>query len=294
MSRKGIYFLANDYYLDHTIAFLNSTRLHNPNLPLCFIPFDGRIDRTIELQRTYGFEFYPDDGILRRCDAISLMFHQEVNGDYRKLAIWDGPFESFVCFDVDTVLTDTISFIFDVLGDYKYVVACGGHTGMVWDDSIRETGVLTDEQVAFSANAGMIASSRGVTNIRDIEKKLPQALRLRSHMALFCWAQPLLNYLMVISESFATLECLARATRDSKIMTQFWAGWSEGAEQFQVKQGRFVRWPSSFPYPIFSVHWAGLAKACSNENGETVIDPDMPLKELWEYYRYLRPDPLSR
>ena len=43
ISKRGVYFLANDQCVELTIAFLNSFRFWNPSISLCFVPFDDRV-----------------------------------------------------------------------------------------------------------------------------------------------------------------------------------------------------------------------------------------------------------
>ena len=72
--RDALYFLANDDVYDLTVAFLNSVRRAH-DLPLCLIPFDGRIERLGGLAGEYGFSIFDRRDILERCDAISRSFH---------------------------------------------------------------------------------------------------------------------------------------------------------------------------------------------------------------------------
>lgn len=39
--KQCVYFMANNKVLDMTIAFLNSFRMHNKELPLCLIPYNN-------------------------------------------------------------------------------------------------------------------------------------------------------------------------------------------------------------------------------------------------------------
>jgi len=68
---RGVYFLANDTYLEWAIALLESIRAWNPDLPLCLIPFDERADRLIGLTSTYAFSVW-DDSSLQDLDAMGL------------------------------------------------------------------------------------------------------------------------------------------------------------------------------------------------------------------------------
>jgi hypothetical protein len=50
----GVYFLANDQILPWSKSFVRSFRAHNPDLPLCLIPFDDHSVKTRELVRHAG------------------------------------------------------------------------------------------------------------------------------------------------------------------------------------------------------------------------------------------------
>ncbi|EEP75020.1 hypothetical protein MCAG_05347 [Micromonospora sp. ATCC 39149] len=92
VSNRGAYFVANDAILDLAIAFLDSFRAHNPSIPLCLVPFGDDVEELTRLAGEYDFSIWRDQARLSWCDAIGRRFHGHRVGQYRKLAIWDGPF----------------------------------------------------------------------------------------------------------------------------------------------------------------------------------------------------------
>src|SRR5580700_4040078 len=112
---QGVYFIGNDNTYDLAVAFLNSLRTFEPLIPVCFIPYDSQIENIIELKHRYNVTVWDDDATLLRCDAISERFHGRTCGQYRKLAIWSGPYQRFVYLDIDTVLLSRLELPFTLL-----------------------------------------------------------------------------------------------------------------------------------------------------------------------------------
>ena len=146
MTRRGAYFVANDAILDLAIAFLNSFRVHNPSMPLCLIPFNDDVETLSKLAGEYDFGVWSDPATLAWCDAVSQKFHDRSVGQYRKLAMWDGPFDEFIYIDTDTVVLTDLDFVFAHLADFGFIAS---HSNLpqirkwVWKDSIYDAGVLT-------------------------------------------------------------------------------------------------------------------------------------------------------
>jgi hypothetical protein len=276
---RGCYFLANDEMLEFTIAFLNSFRHYNPSQPLCLVPYDDKADRVAALQAEYGFEIWSDDATLRRCDAISRHFHSWTVGHYRKLAIWDGPYDQFVYIDIDTVVLNSIEFMFPLISVYGLITS---HSNMpelrrwVWKDSIDQAGVLSEAQKSFSANTGFIGSKRGYLSLDIAERKLAAGVEVKPHMELLCAEQPFLNYLIVTSgQAHTSLHVLGKH-HQMQVPIERWAGMDIG----RVVDG--VINPGS-PQKTLLVHWAGERRKLGT--------PEFSNPEIWAYYRNLRPTP---
>lgn len=298
---RGVYFLANDGVIDLAIAFLNSFRKHNPDIPLCLIPFNMDFEQLRELRHKYRFSIYSNGEILARCDEISVRFHKQVLGHYRKLAIWEGDFDQFIYIDVDTVVLRNIEFAFPFLSRFDFVTSHSNTPDIVkwvWKPSIYSAGRLTEEQIAFSANTGFIMSKKRALTLETVTPKLADALSLASHMVLFCKEQPLLNYLIVTSDKkYTSLLNLSLLWRSSDILLEAWAGLKGGI----IKDGQ-VLLPNGTSPPLFLIHWAGkyqprfldkliffiLRKLrIRGKNDRLVVRFFMPYRKLWEYYRFL-------
>lgn len=269
----GVYFLANDRVYDNVVAFLNSFRASNPTIDLCLIPFADDLEQIRALAPRYEFSIYADEDVLRRCDAIGARFHGKPAGHYRKLAAWHGEFDRFVYIDCDTVVLESVDFVFDYLDEYDFLTS---HSDIhdirkfVWRDSVYDTGALTRQQIRFATNTGFIASRRDAQNLDEVEERLDAAVALADHMELMCFEQPLLNYLIVTSgRRYSSLYAIAQRTGDWTIPQERWAGGSIEAEP-----GAGRPWS-----PTLLVHWAGEWEKSRREG------TPIPHRELWERYR---------
>jgi hypothetical protein len=267
--------LANDRVIELTVAFLNSFRRYNPDIPLCLIPYDVETEQLRKLGSEYNFGLFTDDGILARCDSLSRHFFGHSVGHFRKLAMWEGDYDEFVYIDVDTVVLENLEFGFQFLDQYDFIASHSNITAIrkwVWKETIYSTGALTDAQIEFSANTGFLISKVGALSVHNAETALPTASALAPHMVLFCAEQPFLNYLIVTSgKRYTSLSVIARESGRRDIPLERWGGSWLGWPY----QGRLKRYPSE--PPTLLVHWAGEWHHGAHEN-------DL----LWRYYRDLR------
>lgn len=279
--KRGIYFIANDRVMELSLAFLNSLRSHEPDIPLCLVPFNDEFQEIASLSDDYKFTVFKETDLLRRCDHISHQFHDGTYGHYRKFALWDGPFEEFLYIDIDTVVLSKVDFTFDLLARYDVSVSqSDGDIANVWKNSVYTSRKLSKRQIGFAANTGCICSRRGVLPLNTVEERLDEALALKSHMTTSTFEQPVLNYFLVSSglryTSFALLANLERLY--PRIRTELWAG----KRGVAFRGGRTVD-PKE---KLFLVHWAGEWQP---RGASTVIPrPGLPYRDLWLHYRNLR------
>jgi hypothetical protein len=222
-----------------------------------------------------------------------------VRGEYRKLAAWNGEFDEFIYIDVDTVILENIDFVFGFLSVHSFVTS---HSNIptifrwVWKKSIHKEKALTQEQLAYAANTGFIASTKQALDLEDVKGKIGQAVVLSKHMCLFCKEQPLLNYLMVTSgKPYTSLSLLAKR-EDWPIngAQEYWAGTRGGV----VKDGKIYFNKRS--HRVLLLHWAGIWQpkfldriilyvlnlfGFKKEADRPLMRFFMPYKRLWKYYR---------
>ena len=269
---RGVYFLTNDKMYDFTIAFLNSFRKYNPVVPLCMIPYNDECEKIAALRDVYKFTVFPNSLLLNECSQLSLQLHEKVCNEYRKLAMWEGVFDEFIYIDVDTVVLNDVSFLFDYLPDYWFVAGTSNLPGSrqyVWLDDVEHTNLLNAEQIAYSANTGFIASKKGLMDLEYIKRKMPAARQLEDFMQFKCLEQPFLNFLVVTSgRSYTSLTLLARDEKVRKVMIEYWGGDTNG----KIRNGKMY---VNAGQQVLFVHWAGIWR----------LRDQMPNKKIWDYYR---------
>ena len=298
---RGVYFLASDRILDLAIAFLNSFRAHNPDIPLCMIPYNERSPRVAQLAPAYGFSLFPRPELLPRCEALGRFVLGREAGTFRKLALWEGDFDEFVYINADTLVLADVSFCFDHLAEHDFVTSHSHAPGLlqwVWKPSVRECGLLTKDQIDFSANTGFIVSRKPALRLEEVERRKGDAAEAAPWMTEGCTDQPLLNYLMVTSgRRYTSLSRLRESGAHPSLPREVWAGQRGGA----VEGGRISF--AGEPGPVLLVHWAGqwqprridrfpyaVARALRLKppTSGPVLRRRMPYKALWRHYRYLR------
>jgi hypothetical protein len=265
---RGIYFLANDRVYDLVVAFLNSVRAFEPNIPICLIPYNQESHNIQRLVPSYSFSVWSDHAALERCDAISKHFHSTASGQYRKLVIWDGPYEEFAYIDIDTVLLSGLDVVFRLLNLYDVITGISNLATIrkfAWKSDTNK--VMPTLDTDYSANTGFIVSRSGVITLAQAEQRAKEAVRLRDFMALDCAEQPFLNYLVVTSGiRYTSLSQLRRVEMRSDLPKELWAGmFDEDILQLSM-------------LPLI-VHWAGKWQTGEHLRSLT-----------WRHFRYLRAD----
>jgi hypothetical protein len=242
----GIFFIANDTMYDLAVAFLNSVRIFEPLLPLCFIPYDNSCARIKELARKYNFTVFSDTALLHACDEISSRFHGATLGQYRKLAMWEGPFSHFAYLDTDTVLLSHMQVPLQLLDEWDIVTAASDMQNIrkfVWKDTVTTCDQKIDSE--YAANTGFIFSKAGSLSMKAIENRISDAITLSPHMELDYAEQALLNFLIVTSGCrYSSLSKVRRKTGRRHIPLVVWSGHCD--DDLLKRRG-----------PTLAIHWAG-------------------------------------
>lgn len=138
MASQGIYTLANDVVYDQLVALLNSIEANvNPDIPVCVIPYDERIDRVKqELHSRPNVTLFENwDSIGRweefahqvwaahpRTSQTRLSRPKWYQGHLqRKFAAFDGLFDKFVFYDADSLAMKPLNDVFEKLDNYDFV-----------------------------------------------------------------------------------------------------------------------------------------------------------------------------
>jgi hypothetical protein len=301
MHNRGMYFLANDKVIDQAVTFLNSVRAHNPEIPLCLIPYDRKIERVRALAQRYNFLTIEDESLLSWCDSISLEFHESTcrgRGMYRKLAAWFGPFEEFLYIDLDAVVLRSVDVVFPLLREFDVITSYSNDPHgrkFVWLDSIKPNGYISQEEIDYSANMGSILSSRGLLTRSLVDSLVPGAKALSPHMELRCFDQPFNNYVVVKStKRYTSLRRLNQRSAGRPWPEECWPGddkWRIALDGKATYNGE--------PRELLHIHWSGVMAPHRWEKrlysildkwGISVPSVRFNLKQghIWRHYRYLK------
>ncbi len=274
--RRGLYFLADDAVFDWVSAFLASLRRVEPSLPVCLVPFSEHVGKVAALGRHFDFSVFPDLNLLEAADAIGRRFFPGGRGEFRKLALWEGPFDEFVYIDVDTILLRPVTPLLALLQCHDVVFSSShvpGARRWTWRDSIEAAGLLPASMVESAANTGFFLSRAGRLALSDLIGLLAGIGPLVQHMELRCKEQPFLNYAIAALELKATsLYHLRHASGYFHLPQECWAG-DEGWSG--IRQGCSRH--EGVPIDVLFVHWAGLGR------GGTARDV-MPMRGLWQEF----------
>ena len=294
---RGVYFLASDGVLDNTIAFLNSFRHFNPTMPLAMIPYDeSKCEKLFLLAKTYDFDVHFEPQLFRQIDHLSEVFYENgvtslSNRMYRKLSIWDGPFEEFLYLDVDSVVLDSVDFAFDLLDKHADVMTTHSNyphlKQWVWEDTIDESGLLSPEQIVFSANMGSILSSKRFASTTElVQKAVADAPLVKKYFARKDGAglndQGALNWLVVTSgKRYSSFSNLAHGDRvPDLVKLEFWAGGDELPKDVIITEDYRLEKLYDQEHPVFFAHWTG--PKCSNPG------VSLPTCAMWNHWRNIR------
>ena len=273
----GVYFSANDAVYDWAVAFLNSYRRFNPDLPLYLIPFNEDCDRLLDLQSEYDFKIYTDPAF-DRLEAIGKAFelgHAEGVGPYwfRRYAAFWGPLDEFMYLDARQI----------VLADLEPFVTAPGEYGfdfMHYDcalDQVYEPGPFRREMLrqnrARGFNSGRWASRKGLFSMSEFEALAEEALEIRDQLNPRNTDQAFINYCCdtkpVNYGHFA--EVMGSISQQ---------GWANQPGSVYKQDGSYYLWNYgglNHSERIVLLHWAGIPKAST-----------MPERSLFVRFRYSR------
>jgi hypothetical protein len=297
----GICTLANDRVYDQLVALLNSIEaIAGAEMPVCIYPYDDNVDQiAAEIAHRPHVTLYNDHDSIQRWDRFvrdiwdahptarqrwqatgdTAPYHRV--GTHRRYCAFDGPFDQFIYMDADTLLMNDVTFIFNQLHTYDWVV---------YDFQFKDPTHVYDVKspklkTVFSPKrikseifcSGFYASKR---NLFDLEKRewLLSQLREGEAEILYPMApdQTILNYMVMRSEipvyNFA-LELSAREKTGCCVTSPHFR------ERDHILYDRGKR--------LTYLHYIGIssrqfAKLCKGKNVR------IKYQDLFLYYRYLQ------
>lgn len=267
--RYGIYCLANDRVLEFTAAFFESLRTVGSDLPLIVIPFDERCARLRAVASGLDCTFLPEDE-LRRYDRLGQRFCSDPGcfGMFRKLAVFEGPFDEFAYFDTDlVVLVDPAQLLAAFSTSRAEIVYTDRDPAEVYPPGpLRASMIERYDSPCF--NAGFFLSRRGVFEWADLDAVGRGAAQARLDLA-YRDDQTFLNYCVDV--------CGVTATELSELLPGFtrrqWAARSGISWDGRTAVMADPAEPDAgcrFPF----VHWAGFD-----------VSPGMPRRDIFETFR---------
>ncbi len=280
---RGVYFSANDAVYDWTIAFLNSYRRFNSDLPLYLIPFDEKCDRLLDVQSEYDFKIYTDPAF-ERLEAIGEAFelgHSPGVGPYwfRRYAAFWGPLDEFMYLDARQI----------VLADLEPFVTAPREHGfefMHYDcalDQVYEPGPFRREMLRQSRargfNSGRWASRKGLFTMEEFEELAEEALQIRDQLNPRNTDQAFINYCCDVKP----VQYGHIAEVMGGICQQ---GWANQPGSVYEEDGDYYLWNYGgldHKKRLALLHWAGISEG-----------PTMPERKWFLRFRYDRSSLLRR
>jgi hypothetical protein len=295
----GICTLANDHVYDQLVALLNSIEaILGSEMPVCVYPYDEHTTQiAAEIARRPNVHLYNDQDVIKRWDKFaqrawdthptarqvwkkvgSSDYHRF--GTHRRYCAFDGPFDSFLYMDADTLIMGSVEPIFKLLNKndcvvYDYQYKDPSH---VYDiSSSRLTEIFPPERIKSEIFcSGFYASKKGLF---DVEKRnwLLSKLQEGDAEVLYPMApdQTLINYMMMRSE-MSVYNLALHLSTDEK------TGCCANSRHFQECDRILYDRGSRLTY----LHYIGLssrlfAQLCSG------INIDFPYRDIFLHYRYL-------
>ena len=253
----GIFFSANDAVLAWTLPFLTSLRAHNPDIPLCLIPFDENCSETLALAERFGFSVFEDDSFaaLEAIGSRLELGHSAYGPSwFRRYAAFWGPYEHFLYLDArQVVLADLTPFVtatetFDLdLAYYDTELDQVYEPGPMRLAFLREGG-------ARGFNSGRWASRRGLFTLDDFEELVEAQVAIRGELNPRNTDQAFINYC-----------CDCRRVKMAKISDLLGdtvsSGWArQPGRPYQDSSGVWRLWDhggNEHRKRLLLMHWAG-------------------------------------
>lgn len=296
---NGIYTLANDIVYDQLVALLNSIEANaGRDIPVCVIPYDNRLDKvrseiasrsnvtlfdnsaSIEFWEDFATQAWTAHKKAQKTWKLKGWKPVHCMGMHRKFCSFDGPFEKFVYFDGDTLLMNSLDYIYEKLEEYDWVAndfQYRSDPNYVFDFSSHKISDIFDAEKLKKRIfcAGWFSSKKGVLNQENLADLLNKLKAGEAEvMSLRGTDQPLFNYLVARSGiSFYNF-----AYHEVETATgSHWSSKFDDIDYVLYDKGK----------PITYIHYMSISSSkftqlCSGE------DIGIPYQDLFLHYRYLK------
>lgn len=293
--KQGIYTLANDNVYDQLVALLNSIEAnYSKDIPVCVIPYDDNAVKVeADVERRKNCSIFTDKEIIKKWEKFALevwglecgagsmeTFGRHKLSVHRKLCCFDGPFDKFVFMDADTLLMQSLDFIFEKLENHDFVVydyqfKDPSHVFNI--NSKKLNSVFSEKRLKKEIFCtGFWASKKEIFTQSDLSNIL-KSLEEDEKKILYARApeQSLLNYMCMKSNkpiyNFAVHLDKSQRTGNCVVSAHF-------KERDHILYDKDVG--------LTYLHYIGIpadiiTRVCAGE------DIDFPYKDIFLYYRYL-------
>ncbi|OUL20103.1 sugar transferase [Nostoc sp. RF31YmG] len=286
---NGICTLGNDYVYDQLIALLNSIDvILGSDIPVCIYPFDEQTQRIADaIAKRPNVFLYDNQESIKRWDEFMLEASPasmnrnkyRIYGGHRRFCAFDGPFDRFVYLDADTLVMNSLDFVFDKLDEYDCVVYDFQfkHPDKVYNIKSDKLFEVFDKNRLLKEIfcSGFYASKKGLFNQEKIAELLSY-LRSGERKILYPTGdQPVLNYIFMRSST--SVYNFAHHLPDNQV-----TGCTVTSKHFEEIDKILYDKGNRLTY----LHYIGVPPhinqaVCAGENIE------FPYRELFLYYRYL-------
>lgn len=294
----GICTLANDQVYHQLVALLNSIEAMMGDIPVCVYPYDDKTSRIAEeIARRPHVQLYCDQASIQQWDQFVRQvwdthptarlrwknsdpdFYYRV-GTHRRFCAFDGPFDRFLYMDADTLLLNSVAFIFNQLNQQDWVTYDFQFKDLshVYDSASPRLNLIFSsaqlQQEIFCT--GFYAAQKGLFDQSQREWLLSE-LSQGDAEVLYPMApdQTLLNY-MVMKAGLSQHNFALNLLPDQR------TGCCITSPNFEQRNHLLFDRGNRLTY----LHFIGLSSSLFNQvcQGENI---DFPYRELFLHYRYL-------
>ncbi|MEA5506583.1 glycosyltransferase [Halotia wernerae UHCC 0503] len=286
---NGICTLGNDYVFDQLVALLNSIdAILGAETPVCIYPFDEQMQRiSEEISHRPNVFIYDNQDVINRWDQFMLEASPasmnrdkyRIYGGHRRFCAFDDPFDNFIYMDADTLVMNSLDFIFEKLNEYDCVVYDFQfkHPDKVYNvNSSKLFQIFDEERIQKEIFcSGFYASKKGIFT-EDKIAKLSSYLKAGEQEILYPTGdQPVLNYMFM--RSGIQVYNLAHHLPSNKT-----TGCSVTSSHFEEKDKVLYDQDNRLTY----IHYIGIPPRVNQAvcTGENI---DFPYRDLFLHYRYL-------
>jgi len=294
---NGICTLANDQVYHQLVALLNSIEVFMGDIPVCVYPYDSYTSRiATEIANRPNVQLYSDSSSIQHWDHFSRQawdthptarrrwqnsdpnFYYRV-GTHRRFCAFDSPFDRFLYMDADTILLNSVDFIFNQLDQQDWIVYDFQFKDLshVYEQiSPRLAQVFSVPKLANIFCSGFYASRQGIFSLAQ-QDWLISELQAGDAEILYPMApdQAVLNY-MVMKSNLSSYNFALKLPPEQR------TGCCVTSPGFTIQNNLLFDRGNQLTY----LHYIGLSSSLFNQicQGENI---DFPYRDLFLHYRYL-------